>query len=234
MIAQKSSGKGYLLVIFDWDGTLIDSVSNIVTAFERAAVQMGLPVLDYELYKGIIGLSLNKIVQTLYPQLNDTEVVAYRDAYQNHYLDLEQCPSMPYPGVTDGLSSLRKSGLKMALATGKRRVGLTHSLKMNSYQSFFDASKTADDAHSKPHPMMLEQLLQELQIPAERALMVGDSIFDLSMAAHAKIDSAAVTYGAQNKRTLKKNQPIFIADSFHELIDWLDKNQRKNVKRMSF
>jgi phosphoglycolate phosphatase len=192
-----------------------------VTDLERAAMQMELPVLDDERYRGIIGLSLNEAVQTLYPQLNDEQVHAYREAYRDHHLDLEQEPSRPYPGVTDGLKSLRQSGLKIAVATGKRRAGLSRSLKANDYHSFFDASRTADDAHSKPHPMMLDQLLEEFQVPAEEALMVGDSSFDLVMAAHAGMDSVAVTYGAQSESKLKQHEPVFVADSFDELMDWL-------------
>ncbi len=216
--------KEYSLVVFDWDGTLIDSVPNIVTALIRAAQKMGLPVLSDEAYKGIIGLSLGEAINNLYPELDDEQVVVYREAYRDFHLELEQQPSRPFPGVTQGLESLKGGGLRMAVATGKRRAGLDRSMTANDYGSFFEASRTADDAHSKPHPMMLEQLLDELNIPAEETLMVGDSEFDLAMAANAGIDSVAVTYGAQAENRLKKHQPVCTVDSFDELIDWLGRH----------
>ncbi|MGI9281536.1 MAG: HAD family hydrolase [Endozoicomonas sp.] len=216
--------KEYSLVVFDWDGTLIDSVPNIVTALVKAAQSMGLPVLADEAYKGIIGLSLGEAIATLYPALDNEQVVVYREAYRDFHLELEQQPSRPYPGVTQGLEHLKGSGVKMAVATGKRRAGLDRSMTANDYQSYFEASRTADDAHSKPHPMMLEQLLDEFDVTADQALMVGDSEFDLAMAVNAGMDSVAVTYGAQNESKLKQHQPVHMVDSFDELIDWLGRH----------
>ncbi|KEQ13193.1 hypothetical protein GZ78_27035 [Endozoicomonas numazuensis] len=216
--------KEYSLVVFDWDGTLIDSVPNIVTALAKAAESLGLPVLADEVYKGIIGLSLGEAITTLYPDLDEDRLVAYREAYRDFHLELEQQPSRPYPGVTQGLEFLKNTGIKMAVATGKRRAGLNRSMTANDYQSFFEASRTADDAHSKPHPMMLEQLLDEFHVTADQTLMVGDSGFDLAMAANAGIDSVGVTYGAQNKSNLKEYQPVHTVDSFDELIDWLGRH----------
>lgn len=217
----KTDKKAYSLIIFDWDGTLIDSVPNIVTALRMAAEKMALPILEDEAYKGIIGLSLGEAVEKLYPDLDSEQVVAYREAYRDFHLELEQQPSRPYPGVTSGLEKLQEAGVPLAVATGKRRPGLNRSLEANDYYGFFKASRTADDAESKPHPMMLEQLLTELDVSADQALMVGDSEFDMAMAANAGMDRVAVSYGAQSAEKLKKHEPVLVADSFDELVSWL-------------
>lgn len=216
--------KEYSLVVFDWDGTLIDSVPNIVTALVKAAEAMALPVLADETYKSIIGLSLGEAIAKLYPELDEEQVVVYREAYRVFHLELEQKPSRPFPGVTCGLDYLKGTGIKMAVATGKKRAGLDRSMTANDYQFYFEASRTADDAHSKPHPMMLEQLLAEFGVTADRALMVGDSGFDMAMAANAGMDSVAVTYGAQDGSRLKEYGPVRMVDSFDELIDWLGRH----------
>ena len=211
----------YSLVIFDWDGTLVDSVPNIVSALKLAAGDLELPLLNDACYRNIIGLSLGPALLQLYPHLNESGLVDLREAYKNHHLRLEQQASKFFSGVVDGLSSINDSGMLMAVATGKRRAGLQRSMMANGYQDFFHASRTADDALSKPHPDMLEQLLKELEVPAAKALMVGDSSFDMGMAKSAGIDRVAVTYGAQSRKELESWQPVMVADHFNEFVHWL-------------
>ncbi len=213
--------KDYSLIIFDWDGTLVDSVPNIVEALKCGAEEQKLPIHGDQAYKGIIGLSLGKAIAQLYPNLGVEAVDKYREAYRIHYSRLEENPSRSFEGVYKGLEFLKAKGMKLAVATGKKRAGLECSLSDNQLHEFFSTSRTADDAKSKPHPMMLEQILEELQVPAEKALMVGDAGFDLQMAANAGIDSVAVTYGAQRAENLKQYQSVLIVDSFDRLIDWL-------------
>ncbi|MRI35232.1 HAD family hydrolase [Endozoicomonas sp. OPT23] len=215
--------KDYSLIIFDWDGTLVDSVPHIVEALKCGAQEQGLPVLDDEAYKGVIGLSLGNAIAQLYPNLGDEAVAIYRDAYRDNYFRLEENPSLPFAGVTDGLELLKTNGYQMAVATGKKRPGLEKSMNANQLQDFFSDSRTADDAESKPHPMMLQQILEELQVPAEKALMVGDAGFDLQMAANAGIDGVAVTYGAQTAESLGQYDTVLTVDSFDQLISWLSK-----------
>lgn len=215
--------KDYSLVVFDWDGTLIDSVPNIVTALVKAAESLALPVLADDSYKGIIGLSLGEAIAKLYPGLDEEQALVYREAYRDFHLELEQKPSRPFPGVSRGLECLKGAGVRMAVATGKKRAGLERSMAANDYQPYFEASRTADDAYSKPHPMMLEQLLAEFGVTADQALMVGDSGFDLDMAANAGMDSVAVSYGAQDECRLKEHGPVHTVGSFDELVDWLGK-----------
>ena len=211
----------YSLIIFDWDGTLVDSVPNIVTALRRAARDRALAELDDARYRSIIGLSLGPALQTLYPELDEKGVKGLRQAYKDHHLQLEKEASRPFSGVVDGLELIKRSGVNLAVATGKRRAGLQRSMMANGYKCFFDASRTADDAQSKPHPDMLEQLLEEFAVPARQALMVGDSCFDMEMAANAGIDRVAVTYGAQSRAELEVWKPVLIADHFNDFVGWL-------------
>lgn len=220
----------YSLVIFDWDGTLINSVPNIVQALSLGAEQLRLPVLDETCYKGVIGLSLGNAARSLYPDLGEDEMVGFIRAYRQHYLSLEQSPSAPFPGVTDGLDWLKGRGTRMAVATGKGRPGLDRSLKANRYENYFAASRCADETRSKPHPLMLEQLLDELQVSVDEALMVGDSGFDLEMEACMGMERVAVTYGAQSRDELLKHDPVCVADSFDDLVRWLE---GRGVNRMS-
>lgn len=213
--------KKYSLVIFDWDGTLVDSVPNIVSALKLAAGDFGLPLLSDVSYRNIIGLSLGPALLQLYPHLDDSGLGGLRESYKDHHLRLERQASKPFSGVVNGLSALNDAGMLMAVATGKRRAGLQRSMAANGYQDFFHASRTADDAQSKPHPDMLEQLLKELEVPADQALMVGDSSFDMGMAKSAGIDGVAVTYGAQSRKELESWQPVMVADQFDEFIHWL-------------
>ena len=214
--------KQYSLIIFDWDGTLVDSIANIVTALGLAAKDVNLPLLDEEEYKSIIGLSLANIAQRLYPGIGSDAAEAYIDAYRVHHHQLELSPSRPYHGVVDGLDWMTGLGLKLAVATGKRRHGLDRSMKANDFGHYFSASRCADESLSKPNPLMLEQLLSELQVPVEKALMVGDSSFDMEMAVNIGMDRAAVTYGAQGEESLLAHDPTVVAGSFSELSNWLE------------
>ena len=218
--------KRYSLIIFDWDGTLIDSIPTITRSLAVAAEQMGLSLLDEEAYKSVIGLSLTNAIRKLYPALSDEQLQQFIKQYREEYNQLEKQPSAPFSGVTDGLNVLREQGISMAVATGKSRDGLDRSMTANQYRDYFKASRCADETRSKPDPLMLEQLLKELDIPVEQALMVGDAGFDLQMAESLGMDRVAVTYGAQPKEKLLSHDPVFVADSFDDLIEWVSIAER--------
>lgn len=214
-------GKRYSLIIFDWDGTLMDSVSSITRALQFAAEKMALPVLNEEAYRHIIGLSLESGIYSLYPQLNAKTLAEYIGHYRGEYLRLEEKYSAPFPGVIDGLNSLRAQGISMAVATGKGRAGLDRLMADDQYGCYFDANRSAEETRSKPDPLMLEQLLDELDVPVGEALMVGDTGFDLQMAENIGMDRVAVTYGAHPKEKLLSYEPVFVAGSFDDLIEWI-------------
>ena len=211
----------YKLLIFDWDGTLADSVGRIVEAMHVASTRSSLPLCSDEAVKGIIGLGLPEAIRTLYPQIGDVELLAFRQHYADHYIALEAEPSPLFAGVVESLEGFRRDGYHLAVATGKARRGLDRVLKAHGWEDFFDISRAADETASKPHPLMLEEILAHCRVPAGQALMVGDSSFDLLMARNAGTDSVAVSYGAQSVEALRTFEPRWVIDRFCELRDWL-------------
>ena len=211
----------YALIVFDWDGTLVDSIPNIAEALRRAALSEALPVLDDALYRSVVGLSLGPALQRLYPELSDEGNRRLKLAYKNHHSELEQSPSRPFPGVEAGMTVIKKSNAILAVATGKRRPGLQRSMVANGFESFFDASLTADDARSKPDPDMIEQLIERFQVQPDQVLMIGDSGFDMEMARRAGADALAVTYGAGTRESLEVFGPVYVAENFESVLAWL-------------
>ncbi|MBA1261748.1 HAD-IA family hydrolase [Stutzerimonas stutzeri] len=212
----------YSLLIFDWDGTLMDSIGRIVESVCAAATACDLPVLDEVAIKGIIGLALPEAIAVLYPQVADaTRVTAFRDAYVEHYLALDAEPAALYPGVAEGLRQFREQGHLLAVATGKGRQGLDRVLAGQGLTDFFDVTRCADETASKPHPLMIQEILAHCGARPEQALMIGDSVFDLEMARRAGVDSVAVGYGAQPFEVLQACSPRFAINGFSELGQWL-------------
>lgn len=214
--------RDYQLLIFDWDGTLVDSIGRIVEAMHQAAFSSGLPRLDDAAIKGIIGLALPEAIRVLYPELDDqacSERFARR--YSDCYLTLEREPSALFPGVAEALEAFRAQGYRLAVATGKSRHGLQRVLEGRGWADYFDLTRCADEAASKPHPLMLQQILQHFQLAPTQALMVGDSSFDLQMAHNAGMDSVAVGYGAQSLAVLQELRPRLAIERFAQLREWL-------------
>ena len=211
----------YKLLIFDWDGTLADSIGRIVEAMHVASQRSGFDLCDDLAVKGIIGLGLPEAIRTLYPQISDAELVAFRQHYADHYIALEAEPSPLFDGVVESLAAFRDQGFHLAVATGKARRGLDRVLKSHGWEDYFDITRAADETASKPHPLMLEQILAHCAVRPEQALMVGDSSFDLLMARNAGMDSVAVSYGAHEPAAFGDYPARFVAHSTAELHDWL-------------
>ncbi|MDP3978691.1 MAG: HAD-IA family hydrolase [Pseudomonas sp.] len=214
----------YELLIFDWDGTLVDSIGRIVESMHWAADSCGLARRDDAQVKGIIGLGLPEAIASLHPELVESVLVErFRLCYSERYLALEAQPSALFPGVAEALAVFRAQGYRLAVATGKSRHGLQRVLEGRGWLDYFDVTRCADETASKPNPLMLEEILEHCGVPAERALMVGDSSFDLQMARHAGVDSVAVGYGAQPLAVLREHGPALAIDNFVELHVWLDR-----------
>ncbi|MFS2071754.1 HAD-IA family hydrolase [Pseudomonas sp. CT11-2] len=211
----------YKLLIFDWDGTLADSIGRIVEAMHVASRRSGFPLRDDFAVKGIIGLGLPEAIRTLYPEIGDGEMMAFRDYYAEHYIAAEAVPSPLFEGVLESMEAFRADGYHLAVATGKARRGLDRVLKAHGWEDYFDVTRAADETASKPHPLMLEQILAHCEVRPEQALMVGDSSFDLQMARNAGMDSVAVSYGAQSIEALQQFEPRLSIDRFSELRAWL-------------
>jgi phosphoglycolate phosphatase len=218
-----SRSSSYQLLIFDWDGTLVDSIGRIVESMHRAAESCGLPQLSDEAVKGIIGLGLPEAIRTLYPELDEAALIErFRVGYGEHYMALENEPSALFPGVEESLQAFREQGYQLAVATGKSRRGLHRILEGRGWLEYFDVTRCADETASKPHPRMLHEILAHCAVAPERALMVGDSIFDLQMARNAGVDSVAVGFGAQPLESLLGHGPRLAINEFPELRAWLE------------
>ncbi|WP_194787760.1 HAD family hydrolase [Pseudomonas sp. UFMG81] len=213
--------KPYDLLIFDWDGTLADSIGRIVEAMNVAAERAGEGASSDAAIKGIIGLALGEAIATLYPHLDPVQVEVFRQHYADVYMALDQQPSPLFEGVVESLEAFRGEGYRLAVATGKARRGLDRVLRANGWEGYFDITRAADETRGKPHPLMLEEILAHCRVEPGRALMVGDSAFDLQMASNAGMHSAAVGYGAMPLQALAEFGPQVCIDHFSQLREWL-------------
>ena len=211
-----------MLVVFDWDGTLIDSTSKIVSSMQNAIAELALPAISDESVMGIIGLGLPEAVRTLYPEAEQALLDQLRQGYSRHFIEADQTPCSFYPGVELVLEELKSQGHKIAVATGKSRRGLDRVLTNLDLHGYFDASRCADETASKPSPLMLHELLAELNEESSASLMVGDTAFDLEMAANAGMPSVGVSYGAHPVERLLPHGPVKIIDQFDQLLHYLN------------
>ena len=209
--------KQYQLIIFDWDGTLMDSVSRIVSSMQKAAQVCNLPVPAIHSVKDIIGLSLQVSMQRLFPLASDEQRNMLIQHYSNYYKHLDDTPTPLFSGVNGMMRQLHANGKQLAVATGKSRSGLERVLAETEMAELFCSRRGADEAKSKPDPLMLQQILDELKLPAHRAVMVGDSVHDLAMARAIGMDSIGVTWGVHDRALLEQHQPVAIVDSVPDL-----------------
>lgn len=213
--------KPYELLIFDWDGTLADSIGRIVEAMNAAAERAGEAPSADAAVKGIIGLALSEAISVLYPHLDARQLEIFRQHYADIYTALDQQPSPLFEGVVESLEAFRREGYRLAVATGKARRGLDRVLKANGWEGYFDITRAADETRGKPHPLMLEEILAHCRVEPGRALMVGDSAFDLQMASNAGMHSVAVGYGAMSLQALSEFGPQVCVEHFSQLREWL-------------
>ncbi len=185
---------------------------------QRAASDMSLPVLPDKTVQDIIGLGLPEAIESLYPHLSLAANRALQQRYSACFVESDQTPSALFPGVMETLTCLRDRGHSLAVATGKSRRGLDRVLAGLQLVDFFHASRCADETASKPHPLMLEELLGEFSQASEAAVMVGDTEFDMAMARNAKVPRIAVSYGAHHVDRLRPYQPLACIDQFDELL----------------
>ena len=213
----------YQLIVFDWDGTLMDSAGAIVRAIQAAAGDLGLPVPPDARARHVIGLGLNEALQHAVPELSPARYPEMVEAYRHHYLSSDR--QLPlFDGVDAMLDELRVAGHRLAVATGKSRIGLDRALAHSGLAARFQASRCADECHSKPHPQMLEELMEEFAIEPSATLMIGDTSHDLLMAQNAGVDALAVSYGAHPEDHLLTHAPLATLSTIKELAAWLKTN----------
>ncbi len=213
----------YELIVFDWDGTLIDSAGAIVACIQAACRDLNLPVPDDERAAHVIGLGLGDALSYAIPGLPPSAYPGVAERYRHHFLLRD--PDIPlFPGTRDLLAGLCERGHVLAIATGKSTRGLARALQATGVESFFAASRCADQCASKPAPDMLQALMDEFAIGAEATLMIGDTIHDLQMAANAGVPALAVGHGAHPREKLLALNPVAYVDDTAGMDRWLRQN----------
>lgn len=209
------------LIVFDWDGTLMDSEAKIVRCMQAAAVDTGIPDPGSAAIRDIIGLGLGEAMQVLFPQQAAARRAELVERYRVHFLELDNTGMPLFPGVTQGLAQLAGQGYLLAVATGKARRGLNRVLDETGMRHLFASSRCADETLSKPHPQMLEEILDETGVDKGRALMVGDTVYDMEMARSANVAGLAVSYGVHARERLLDCGAVACLDSFPEVCAWV-------------
>jgi phosphoglycolate phosphatase len=213
--------KRFELLVFDWDGTLMDSAAAIVLSIQAACADLRLPVPGEAAARHIIGLGLRDALTTLLPDLPERDYPSLVERYRHHYLGRDPDIAL-FEGAAEAIRELSAAGFLLAVATGKSRQGLERALSQTGLAPYFHASRCADECFSKPHPSMLEEIMDELAAAPGRTLMIGDTTHDLQMAVNAGVASLAVAYGAHPRPDLEALAPVATVDSFAELRRWLE------------
>ncbi len=211
------------LLVFDWDGTLVDSAGHIASSIQAACADLDLPVPSREAARHIIGLGMRDALAYVLPQLEENRYRDVADRYRHHFLAGDESIET-FPMVDDGLASLEDDGFLLAVAPGKSRVGLDRSLGKVAFGSCFVATRCGDEGFPKPHPDMLRYLMDATGVVAGRTLMIGDTSHDLMLAENAGASALAVSYGAHPADTLLEHAPLACVDSFSEVMQWLAEN----------
>lgn len=213
--------RSYRLLIFDWDGTVIDSISAIVGCTREALEACGVDGVPDERIRGAIGLGLRETIDRFRPGCEDELYHRILHEYRTRWIeDWSHRPEI-FPGLPEALERFRSDDYLLAVATAKSRRGLRRDWERTGLGKFFHGSRTLDESPSKPNPEMLRSLLDEFGIRAPDALMVGDSVHDLEMAANAGVDSIGVTSGAAPAEDLTAHAPVEILETAAGLPDWL-------------
>jgi phosphoglycolate phosphatase len=212
--------KQFDLIVWDWDGTLADSTGMITKAVVDAAQQVGLPELDPAAARNIIGLGLKESIHALFGDLPPDLAQKLAMQYTANYYAGESAIPL-FAGAKNTIIELNRRGFKLAVATGKGRRGLNLALQHCGLTNYFHETRTVDECFSKPHPQMLDEIMDVCVTTPERTLMIGDTSYDLQMAKNASVQAVAVTFGAQSSDKLIGYNPLEMFHQFDDLSDWL-------------
>lgn len=212
---------GFKLLVFDWDGTLMDSEAHIVHCMRRAIEDSGLPAKEDAAIRNIIGLGLSEALHALFPKGDGHLHETLTRRYRHHFLSGTHSPSELFAGADETLGALSAKGYLLAVATGKGRHGLDHVLEQTGLKKFFHASRCVDEAPSKPHPQMLLDLMDALGVTPDATLMIGDTEYDIQMARSAGVPALGVSYGVHGRERLLQCGALGCLDAIHELPAWL-------------
>jgi phosphoglycolate phosphatase len=214
------SKRRYDLVVFDWDGTLLDSTAAIVRAIQAASRAVGVAEPSDERARYVIGMGLRDALMHAVPDLPESRYDELVAAYRHHYLSGDHALTL-FSGVETMLQSLQSENRWVAIATGKSRLGLDRALGHSGLGRYFDTTRTADETRSKPHPQMLEEIMHQFAVDPERTLMIGDTTHDLLMAKNAGASALAVTHGAHPRDALLECEPVGVVSSIPDMSIWI-------------
>lgn len=214
----------YKLLVFDWDGTLIDSIEQIIHSLQTASKKVCGENISNEAARNVIGLGLHEAIETLHPEIDHVLIEQVAEAYKQHYLHENPIQPELFEGVTDMLDELIEKKYTLAIATGKSRAGLDRSLSQHAVEHYFITTRCAGEYLSKPNPEMLKGIINDLNMPYEHALMIGDSEHDLMMANNAHVDAIAITDSEAHAETLKQHQPLTCLNKITDLSHFLSHN----------
>ncbi len=206
------------LIIFDWDGTLMDSTDWITHCVQKAAEECGCNIPEDQAVKNIIGLSIQNAIDTLFPNASAETQSQLITVYGQAFFSKQISEKDLFSGVVKMLFAFKEKGYQLAVATGKSRSGLDKALHGTGLSDFFHITRCADETASKPSPKMLGEIIEEMKVSKERAVMVGDSVHDLKMAVNASMASIAVTCGANSGEQLERHNPLLLLNETSELI----------------
>jgi phosphoglycolate phosphatase len=215
--------KKFDLLVFDWDGTLLDSTGAIVAAVQASCRDLDQPEPSAEHARQAIGLGLADALRHSVPGLSEDRFPQMVERYRHHYL-LGDHELTLFAGAAELIAQLHASGFVLAVATGKSRKGLDRAMSHCGLGIYFSGSRCADECFSKPHPQMLDELMVEFAVPPDRTLMIGDTTHDLQMAINAGVAGLAVDYGAHSAETLDTLNPLARLHSIGQLAQWLETN----------
>ncbi|MFA5939909.1 MAG: HAD-IA family hydrolase [Sinimarinibacterium sp.] len=210
------------LLIFDWDGTLADSAAQIVGAMQIAIRGLKLPERSDEAIRELIGLGLNEGLQRLYPELELQGLRALLDGYRARWLSEGAGEAPLFAGALEAIHGLHARGYRIAIATGKSRRGLDRSLSHHAELARVVVnSRCADETASKPDPLMLRELLADEGLPAEHALMIGDTEYDMAMAQAIGMPGLGVACGVHEPGRLRRAGARTVLDAVRGLPTFL-------------
>lgn len=212
--------KRFSLIVFDWDGTLMDSTAVIAGSIQAACRDLDLPVPSDEAARHVIGMGLVAALRHAVPNAPESMYEPLVDRYRHHFLSQDEAIPL-YAGAREVVAELKSAGRWLAVATGKSRKGLDRALTSTGMHACFHASRTADETFSKPHPAMLLEIMEELGVGPERTLMVGDTTHDLQMALNAGVAAIGMTHGAHPEAQLRELDPLALVNDFAGLREWL-------------
>jgi phosphoglycolate phosphatase len=221
MRPERSMQSDFRLLVFDWDGTLMDSAARITACMQSAMRDVGMPPIEESRVRDIIGLGLAEALEALVPGTTEELRSVLVERYRYHFLIADPTPSVLFEGAEQCLYELRAQGYLLAVATGKSRRGLDKSLAETGLGELFHVTRCADETASKPDPRMLLEIMEDLHMPREHTLMIGDTEYDLMMARNAGVQSLAVGYGVHERGRLLRCAPLGCLESIAELTPWL-------------